>query len=165
MAGHDDEDRDARGAVVEVRADEPGEAYDDQRLDRDREHAVGHAPEIERAAPDGRDEEAVHDAAIHVVNERDAVPAGRGDRGHHDHARREVVGVAATGEPGDLDDALEERAEEQQPDDRLDERDRNPGGLPDYRGPRDWAGTKALNPELQTFEEWLAANISRVPVS
>jgi len=34
-----------------------------------------------------------------------------------------------------------------------------------YRGPRDWAGTKALNPELQTFEEWLTANISRVPVS
>ena len=30
---------------------------------------------------------------------------------------------------GDLDDTLEERAEEQQPDHRLDERDRHPGGL------------------------------------
>ena len=35
----------------------------------------------------------------------------------------------------------------------------------EYRGPRDWAGAKSLNPELQTFEEWLAANVSRVPVS
>ncbi|MDX6618094.1 MAG: hypothetical protein QOK36_480 [Gaiellales bacterium] len=35
----------------------------------------------------------------------------------------------------------------------------------EYRGPRDWAGAKSLNPELQTFEEWLAANVSRVPVN
>jgi uncharacterized protein YbjT (DUF2867 family) len=35
----------------------------------------------------------------------------------------------------------------------------------EYRGPRDWDGAKSLNPELQTFEQWLAANVSRVPVA
>jgi uncharacterized protein YbjT (DUF2867 family) len=35
----------------------------------------------------------------------------------------------------------------------------------EYAGPRDVAATRALNPQLQTFDEWLTANISRVPVS
>jgi uncharacterized protein YbjT (DUF2867 family) len=34
-----------------------------------------------------------------------------------------------------------------------------------YRGPRDVDATRELNPELQTFEQWLAANIERVPVA
>jgi uncharacterized protein YbjT (DUF2867 family) len=34
-----------------------------------------------------------------------------------------------------------------------------------YRGPRDFDETRKLNPEAQTFEQWLAANISRIPVS
>ncbi len=131
-AGHDDAgSRCRRRRCRKCAPTSVGEADDDQRLDRDREHAVGHAPEVERAAPDRRDEEAVHDAALHVVDERHAVPAGRRDRRHDDDAGREVVDVAAALEARDVDDALEERAEEQQPDDRLDERDRNPGGLAD----------------------------------
>ncbi|HEY3614505.1 MAG TPA: NmrA/HSCARG family protein [Gaiellales bacterium] len=34
----------------------------------------------------------------------------------------------------------------------------------EYRSPRDVDATRALNPELQTFEQWLADNIERVPV-
>ena len=33
------------------------------------------------------------------------------------------------------------------------------------RGPRDVDATRALNPELQSFDAWLAANISRVPIA
>ena len=41
--------------------------------------------------------------------------------------------VGAAVEAGDLDDALEEGAEEEQPDHRLDQRDRDPGGLAQER--------------------------------
>jgi uncharacterized protein YbjT (DUF2867 family) len=34
-----------------------------------------------------------------------------------------------------------------------------------YRGARDLDLTRELNPEVQTFEQWLAANISKVPVA
>ena len=34
-----------------------------------------------------------------------------------------------------------------------------------YRGPRDFDETRKLNPEAQTFEQWLAANIGRIPIS
>jgi hypothetical protein len=34
-----------------------------------------------------------------------------------------------------------------------------------YRGARDFDETRKLNPEAQTFEQWLAANISRIPVA
>ena len=43
-------------------------------------------------------------------------PAGGEERRHDDDAGREEVDVVAAPEAGDLDDALEERAEEQQPD-------------------------------------------------
>jgi uncharacterized protein YbjT (DUF2867 family) len=35
----------------------------------------------------------------------------------------------------------------------------------EYAGPRDVAATRALNPELQSFDTWLKANISRVPIA
>ena len=34
-----------------------------------------------------------------------------------------------------------------------------------YRGARDVGFTRSLNPELQSFDTWLKANISRVPVA
>ena len=33
-----------------------------------------------------------------------------------------------------------------------------------YRGVRDIAFTKALNPELQTFDQWLGAHKSEIPL-
>jgi uncharacterized protein YbjT (DUF2867 family) len=33
-----------------------------------------------------------------------------------------------------------------------------------YRGIRDLAATRALNPELLTFKEWLSANANRIPI-
>ena len=56
-------------------------------------------------------------------------PAGRGHGEHHDHAGREEVDVGAAVEAGDLGDRLEQRAEQQQPDDRLDQRDAQVGRL------------------------------------
>jgi uncharacterized protein YbjT (DUF2867 family) len=35
----------------------------------------------------------------------------------------------------------------------------------EYAGPRDVAATRALNPQLQSFDTWLAANVSRVPIA
>ncbi len=34
----------------------------------------------------------------------------------------------------------------------------------EYCGPRDIAATRALDPELQSFEQWLAANAGRIPI-
>ena len=33
-----------------------------------------------------------------------------------------------------------------------------------YCGARSLAVSRALNPELQTFEDWLAQNASRIPI-
>ena len=35
----------------------------------------------------------------------------------------------------------------------------------DYRGARDLGLVRELNPSLQSFEEWLAANKDRIPIS
>ncbi len=35
----------------------------------------------------------------------------------------------------------------------------------EYGGPRDVAATRALNPQLQSFDAWLAANIGKVPIA
>ncbi len=61
---------------------------------------------------------------------RHAGPAGARDREHHDDAGREEVDVGAAVEAGDLRHGLEQRAEQQQPDDRLHERDAEERGLP-----------------------------------
>ena len=34
----------------------------------------------------------------------------------------------------------------------------------EYRGPRDFDEVRKLNPEAQTFEQWLTANVGRIPV-
>jgi uncharacterized protein YbjT (DUF2867 family) len=34
----------------------------------------------------------------------------------------------------------------------------------EFRRPRDVAATRKLNPELQTYEQWLARNASRIPL-
>ena len=62
QAGDDDQHGDARDAVREVRPDGEADPDDDQRLDDGRQRAVDEAADVERAPPDGRDEEAVHDA-------------------------------------------------------------------------------------------------------
>lgn len=68
-------------------------------------------------------QEPVHHAGLHVFDEGHAGPARREDRGHHHDAGRQVRVVVPAAEPGDLGDLLEQGAEQQQPDDRLGERD------------------------------------------
>jgi hypothetical protein len=84
-------------------------------------------------APGRRDEHPVHHAAVHVVDEPHAGPAGGRHGQHHHHAGRQVVQVGAAAEPGDLGDGLEQRAEQQQPDQRLHERDHHERGLAQQR--------------------------------
>ena len=35
----------------------------------------------------------------------------------------------------------------------------------DFRKPRDVEATRKLNPQLQSFAQWLEANASRIPLS
>ena len=123
--GHEQEDAPPRRWVM--RPEGQGEQHDQGRLD-DRDHGEGDVPRW-ATAPHRRDEEAVHDAGDDVVDEAHARPAGRGERRHDDHPGREEVDVGAGVEAGDLGDRLEQRAEEQQPDDRLDQGDDELGGL------------------------------------
>ena len=72
------------------------------------EHEVlQHAPADDRHALDRRDEQAVGDAAVEVVDHRHAVPAAGEERRHDEHAGHEELLVVAALKAGDLDDALE----------------------------------------------------------
>jgi hypothetical protein len=64
-------------------------------------------------------------APVDVLDQRHPAPRRAEHRGHHDHAGREERDVRVTVEAGDLDHPLEQRAEQQQPDHRLDQRHRD----------------------------------------
>ena len=106
-----------------VGADQPADADDDRRLDHRQHRAFEQPPADDRAARGRRHQEAVHDAAVDVLDDAHARPAAREHDGHDDDARHQVVDVGAAAEPRDLHDALEGRREDQQVDQRLDERD------------------------------------------
>jgi hypothetical protein len=80
-------------------------------------------------APRRRHQEPVGDPAVEVVDHAHAGPAAGEHRGHHHHTRCQEGDVGAGGEAGDLDDPLEQLAEQQQPDDRLHQADRDQPGL------------------------------------
>src|SRR5204863_1807572 len=60
-------------------------------------------------------------------------PAGRGDGEHDDHTGGEELDVRAAPEAGYVGGALEQRSEQEQPDDGLHERDADPGRLAEER--------------------------------
>ena len=86
-------------------------------------------PVISEPRAHRRDEEAVHDAAVDVLDHRHAAPAGREQRRHHHDPGREELDVGVAGKPGISTTLLEQRAEQQQPDDRLHQRDDDPPRL------------------------------------
>jgi hypothetical protein len=118
---------------VEVGSDGQRETDHDQALNHDAEHRLGDAAEVERATPDRGDEQAVHGAAVDVFDEAHPGPPRARDREHDDHPRGKELDVGAAREAGDVDGALEQRPEEEQPDDGLDERDADPGRLAQKR--------------------------------
>ena len=67
-------------------------------------------------------QEPVEQATIDVLDHAHAGPAARHERRHHDDAGHEIVEVGPRRvESGDVGHAAEQRAEQEQPDDRLDE--------------------------------------------
>jgi hypothetical protein len=115
----------------EVGARDQRQHDEDERLDDHDQRALGEPTGDQRDAADGGDEEAVEHAAVEVVQQRHAAPPAREQRAHDDDARCQEVEVRAGPEARDLDHALEQGAVEQQPDQRLHERDEDPDGLPE----------------------------------
>ena len=99
------------------------------RLDHHHDRLLEDPPGDQRLAADRRDQEARGDAAVEVLDQRHPAPGRVEHRGHHDHAGRQERDVGVAVEAGDLDHPLEQRAEQQQPDHRLDQRDRHEPGL------------------------------------
>ena len=144
----DEQRRDAADAARERRADDQRQRDDDQRLDHDHDRFLEDAAGDQRLAPHRRDEEAGGDAAVDVFDQRHPAPGRVEHRRHHHHAGGEERDVGVPVEARDLDDLLEQRAEQQQPDHRLHQRDadeprlapqlaqmadRHVQGLPDQR--------------------------------
>src|SRR5262249_20715477 len=91
-----------------------------------------------------------------VLDVSHAAPAGGADRQHHDDPGRQELDVRASGEAGDVRDALEERTEQKEPDHGLDERDPDPRRLPED-------GSKMAQGDLPGMTERLhaASSMSR----
>jgi hypothetical protein len=90
---------------------------------------MAEAADDQGPAPGRGHEQTIGDAALEVLDRRHPVPAAGEERRHHEHARNEVLLVVATLEAGDVDHALEQLAEQEQPDDRLHQHDRDEPGL------------------------------------
>ena len=79
-------------------------------------------PGDDRRARDRRGEVLVHHAGVDVVDEAGARPRARVEHGHHQDAGHEVVDVAGAAELRQGAERREDLAEQQDPDDRLDQR-------------------------------------------
>jgi hypothetical protein len=111
----------AAGAAGEGRAGAPADRDDHGRLHDGGDRLVAQHGRGQGAAADRRGEEPVQDAGLHVLDIGHTGPARGEHGGHDDDAGGQVGDVAAAAEPRYLRHLLEQGAEQQQPDDGLEQ--------------------------------------------
>jgi hypothetical protein len=89
------------------------------------QRALRHATRDQRAPPHRRHEQPVGHPAVDVLDRGHPAPARGEQRRHHDDPGRQVGDVGLVAEAGQVGHALEQLAEQQQPDQRLHERHRD----------------------------------------